>query len=181
MTTILTQIIACASNIMEVVGSNASRTDALPLTLSGRSPCLPEVAWADLIESSVWCRTPVTTQSRVSEILSRRLQIHRGALLERYRTLIGGLYSHRHLGLEDGDVEDRLILAFESSYLDHVEKIRKILRRIGERSGPAVTSNSRGGFGDVSHPLITQANNSAHPSNLRNSIQLHKVPPLDRN
>jgi hypothetical protein len=176
-----TQILACARSILEAIGPCAE-SEKHHLTLSGRSPYLRDVPSIELLARRDWDRLDNETRSRLSVVVQGGLSTLRDRLLRRYRQLAEQLYSPLESGMSDLEIENWLIQTFEARYDRSLDEIRSMFAKAIWRTKETVDNrNTRGAFGDVSHPQSLQANNSANPPNPRNSIQLHKIPPLNRN
>jgi hypothetical protein len=81
-------------------------------------------------------------------------------------------------------LETRMLQMFESHFRHSLQQIRRMLQKLFARPASIVDNrgnNTRGGFGDVSPSHHAELTSSANPPDPRNSIQLHNVPPLNRN
>jgi hypothetical protein len=148
----LVSIAACAQRIIDTVGPCDLTT--LPLSLSERSPNLRVVNLSDLLDHT---QLEEGAFRRVSRLVEDSLSHSRQDIRKRYRQVASELHSPRHTGYVDYDVESDLVKTFEQSYERHVEKLQALISNsIIRQCRPH--ANSRGGFGDVSHPRhITQS------------------------
>jgi hypothetical protein len=181
MSTAYIEIAACADRIAKVVGSS---TRGQPLALSGRSPHLPVVTLNELLAKSTFDRLEPIKRLRITEALSEPLKELRHRLTRQFWQIAEQHYSLSECGLPDPIIEAQLVESFEATYSRFLNQLRTRLQQLLERLSTSKdwdNRNTRGGFGDVSPPISLKANISANPPNPRNSIQLHKVSPLNRN
>jgi hypothetical protein len=176
----LSKIVACAQNISRLVGQCSDADPMLKGT--GRRPVLADVDLSDLLAASVYVRLDDSTRRRIEAILQQELRRTRARLEQQHFQLVAQYRSLEHCGLNDIDVEGYLIGMFETRYRGFLNRVREALSKSLARVEPSADNrNTRGGFGDVSPSLHhSKLTSSAHPPNARNSIQLHKVPPLNR-
>jgi len=169
MSDLYTEVIDCARRIARAVGTCADTSQSL--ALSGRFLDLPVADLGSLLSSSTYERLPSSVRSRIEASLHDRVSSLQDHSRRRYRQMVEQQHSLEHCGLPDGEVEEKLAQAVEERYRRCIVDIRNMLAALLGRSLTAVDNrNTRGGFGDVSPPPLTQANDSAHPPNLRNSI-----------
>lgn len=156
MTQTYEKISACAQSIVKMVG----HFNALDLSLvtSGRSPVFLEVGLEDLLESSIYRQIDTSTRHRIASVLERELRVSRTRLQQQYLQLARQYRSLSHCGLPDVDVETSLIQMFEVQYRSHLKDVQAMLVRLLNRPKRIEDNrNTRGGFGDVSSPSITQS------------------------
>jgi len=181
MTSSYTQAAASAKKIMDLLGTGMRA--GTRLALSGRSPNMPHSGLRDLCSPSSYEGIGESARTRISKVLDRQLSCLRDHFMRHFWQMAEQQHSLEEYGMPDVEVEDSLLLICESRYNRCLEDICSLLSRYLTRPGASMTdnSNTRGGFGDVSPPnYITQANISANPPNPGNSIQLHRIPPLNR-
>lgn len=175
----LADIAACAQKILDAIGPCSVSQPRL--SGKGQLPDLPLVDFRDSLEQPVYAHLAMSIRDRVSELATQALKQYRCQALDRYQRVADNIYSTEQFGLSDVEGESRLRGAFERSYEGYTNKIRSLIRKTASQHWPSAVINGRGGFGDASTPLPSKANNSANPPNLRNSLQLHKIPLINRN
>lgn len=183
MSTTYAEIAACLQRISQAVGPCNTADDRLATT--GRAPAMRPVDSVDLIGPVTYARLQPSTRDRITSVLQEKLSWLRSHIEQEYSNMI---VQHRSLslyGLDDVELETSLVRLFEKRYEDSVEEIRAVLAKLLSQQvhcSDSRSSNSRGGFGDVSPPPPhSKLTISANPPNPRNSIQLHQIPPLNRN
>jgi hypothetical protein len=145
------KIIDSARSIMEVLGPIAEPGGRL--TLSERSPNLPMTTLQDLLSPTEYAGLDIKLRSRLSSVLHEALTIMRDRTKCRYWQMTEQLFSLQDLGLSDFDVENRLLLKYETRYQHCLDDIGRLLARTLTRERCSIDSrNTRGGFGDVSPP-----------------------------
>jgi hypothetical protein len=154
MSTAWKDIAMCARKISDVVGP-CNEGDA-KLALCGHSPKLPQATLEDVLPSA--CRVlDRETHSRVAAAIQCTLSNLRETFARQYWGTVQQLYSQKHVGLPDADVEARLVQMYETRYRQTLDDIRQMLAHRFVRSVcPIDNRNTRGGFGDVNPPVSTQ-------------------------
>jgi hypothetical protein len=175
------EIIACADRVSQIVGPYSNGEPKL--VISGRLPAMLDAVLSDLLPPSLSKQCDPAAQHRIAKILQHRSSALRGRLERQYSQMAAQYFSLSICGITDYDLETSLIAVFEERYRRFLDEIRAMLVHLLSRNicRADADRNTRGGFGDVSSPHITQANSSANPPNPRNSIQLHEIPTLNRN
>ena len=147
-------VAACAKRIVELVGTCAE-TDP-KLTLSGRSPSFPVIALQTLLPRLAYERLDLSKRGRVSDVLARCLTSLQDRFTRQFWREIESLYSPRNTGMSDAEVEAGLVRMYETRYDRCLEDVRALLSRLLSSERAQIdTRNTRGGFGDVSPPLLT--------------------------
>jgi len=156
MSTAYDQIVDCANNILEVMGTCGYAS--VQLSTSGRLPQFPVVTIADLVPPSAYERLDPSVRSRVSDVVDRRLASLRLQSRKHYLNLAETLLSAENFGMRDVDVESQIIDMFELSYRRSHDDLRCSLTRLLARSSNTLEyRNTRGGFGDVSPPFYNSS------------------------
>jgi hypothetical protein len=154
MSTQYASIAACATKIFESVGH--CDKNASPLTMSGKEPTLPAVDLEELLPKGH--TLDPDTRARLWNVVRVRLSSLREHFLRQYWQTSRQLYSTRHLGLDDSEVESHHLRIYESQYDRCLEDVTRLLAKLLSRlAQPVDHRNTRGGFGDVSPPHITQS------------------------
>jgi hypothetical protein len=176
MSNTLTEIAASAQRITDMIGPRSGITTKL--TLSGRSPTLPEVSLQYFVVATTYDCVDTATRERIEAVLGVELSSLRGRITRQYWQTVGQLYSHQLHGMPDAEIEDQLLGAYEARYQRFLLDIKKVLARtLARNDGPTDNRNTRGGFGDVSHPISLQANKFSKPSESSKQHSITQNPP----
>ena len=151
-----THFLQCAQKILDVVGPCS--TETVRLIPSGRAPAMPHMRLVDLLDNGVHERLVDPTRVKMAMCVEKSLAHVREKLAEECQRALAGQYTLDRFGLQDVEVESGILHMFEAHYWLFIDKIKAILRRFIARIPVAAPANTRGGFGDVSHSHITQAN-----------------------
>ena len=156
-------IAASAQKIMDVIGScSPSFTN---IESSGREPRLREVSLKEVLPAHTYEQLDVAIRSRLASIVQRHTKSLRERFLQRYWQMAQRHHSMSQYGLSDIEVEADLIRIHEVRYERFLNNMRDMLTRLLTRAANTTSDrNTRGGFGDVSPPHVTQANKFSKPS-----------------
>jgi len=155
-------IAACAKTIVDLLGQSQNAQSRPPLTLSSRTPLLPETAFKELIPTSLHERLIPVQLEQLVALLDSQVRDTRHRFERQYWQVAGALYSTECSNLSDADVETWLLRTFENRYSRYLADVRKMLEKLSARLDRSNENrNARGGFGDVSSPPQAPANRSS--------------------
>lgn len=165
MSTEYAEILSCADRISRLLGPHSETSPSL--ITSRRLPEMPDVILRDLIPPYVYERLEESKRVKLSFVLQTRLSVLKDRFIQQYWQLAERHFSLSHCGVGDIEVEAGLLQIYEVRYSRCLDDVRTILEKVLARN-PYIKdnrgSNTRGGFGDVSPPHITQANKFSKPS-----------------
>jgi hypothetical protein len=157
----LVELIDCTQRIIDLVGP-CSLDDGKILP-TNNVPTLPAFTLSDLVSSTTYRSLPPLHCSKMERLVQQSLSATRQNVLRRFHDVIAQTHSTQQYGLQDRDVETLLSRNFEESYARCVQRLRVMLMQPLPGRGRCGTEG-RGGFGDVSPPLLTRANKFSKPS-----------------